>query len=89
MKINKPKMILLDYGHTLLYEPEFNSLRGVEALSKYIKSKRNNLSPKQVDDSSQELFAKIGAVREMGSEMHEWQFQRFLYEYLEIELRTK
>jgi putative hydrolase of the HAD superfamily len=86
VRINKPKMIIFDYGHTLLYEPGFNSLRGEEALFKYIKSNKNNLTPKQVNDFAQELFAKIGAVREIGLEMHERQFQRFLYEYLEIEL---
>lgn len=53
---------------------------------KYIKVNKNNLSPKQVNDFSQELFEKIGIVRELGLEIHERQFQRFLYEYLEIEL---
>jgi len=28
----KPKMILLDYGHTLIGEPAFNSLHGTEAV---------------------------------------------------------
>jgi len=79
-------MILFDYGHTLLCEPDFNFLRGEEALFKYIKSNKNDLTPKQVTDFSQELFEKIEAVREIGLELHELQFQRFLYEYLEIEL---
>ncbi len=79
-------MIIFDYGHTLLYEPDFDFLRGEEALFKYIKSNKNSLTPKEVFDYSQGLFAKIGIVREMGFELHEWQFQRFLYEYLEIEL---
>ena len=83
---NKPKMIIFDYGHTLLHEPGFDFLRGEEALFKYITSNKNGLTPKEVCDYSQELFAKIGIVRDMGMEIHEWQFQRFLYEYLEIEL---
>lgn len=86
MKINKPKMIMFDYGHTLLYESDFNSLRGEEALFKYIKSNKKNLTPEQINDFSQRLFAEIGVAREMGLEIHERQFQRFLYEYLEIEL---
>lgn len=86
MKKKKPKMILFDYGHTLLYEPGFDTLRGEEALFKYIISNKNNLTPKQANDFSQALFAEIGLVRETGLEMHERQFQRFLYEYLEIEL---
>lgn len=84
--MKKPKMIIFDYGQTLLCEPEFDTLRGEEALFKYVKVNKNNLSPKQVNDFSQELFEKIGIVRELGLEIHERQFQRFLYEYLEIEL---
>ncbi len=45
MKPNKPKMILFDYGHTLLYEPGFDTSRGVEAIFKYVKSSKNNLKP--------------------------------------------
>ena len=84
--MKKPKMILFDYGHTLLCEPRFDTLRGEEALFKYIKTNKNKLTPKQVNDFSQELFEKISVVRNMGMELHEWQFQRLLYEYLEIEL---
>lgn len=79
-------MILFDYGHTLLCEPGFDTLRGEETLSSYVKSNKNNLTPKQVNDFSQKLFTNIGAARNIGLELHEWQFQRFLYEYLEIEL---
>jgi putative hydrolase of the HAD superfamily len=46
----KPKMILFDYGHTLLYEPNFSLLRGNEALFEYIKNNKNGLTPKQVND---------------------------------------
>ena len=74
-KRKKPQMIIFDYGHTLLYEPDYNFLRGEEALFKYIKSNKNGLIPKQVNDFSQELFRKIGAVRELCMELHEWQFQ--------------
>jgi len=84
--MKKPKMILFDYGHTLLCEPDPDFIRGEAALFEYVKSNKNNLTPKQVCDFSQELFERIGVARELGLELHEWQFQRFLYEYLEIEL---
>lgn len=84
--MNKPKMILFDYGHTLLYEPGLDFLRGEESLFEYVVKNKNCLTPKEVCDFSQDLFEKIGVVREMGLELHQWQFQRFLYEYLEIEL---
>jgi len=86
MHKRKPKMILFDYGHTLLFEPEFDTLRGQEALFQHVKCNKNNLTPKQANDFAQELFATTSAVREIGFELHEWQFQRLLYEYLEIEL---
>ena len=31
-----PKMILFDYGHTLLYESDWNPVRGNEELLKYV-----------------------------------------------------
>jgi len=83
--MKKPKMILFDYGHTLLYEPGYDFLRAEEALFKFIKSNKKDLTPMQVRDFSHKLFMEIAIVREMGFELHQWQFQRFLYEYLGIE----
>lgn len=83
--MSKPIMILFDYGNTLLYEPVFDALRGTEALFSYIKCNKNNLSAEQVNEFSQKLFGQTEAVRGIGFELHEWQIQRFLYEYLEIE----
>ena len=82
----RPKMILFDYGDTLLGEPGFDLLRGQEALFQYVTGNKNNLTAKQVCDFSQGLYEKLGVVRELGLELHQRQFQRFLYEYLEIEL---
>jgi putative hydrolase of the HAD superfamily len=79
-------MIIFDYGHTLLSEPDLNFLRGEEELFKYVKSNKNNLTPKEVCDFSSKLYEKIGTVRELGYELHEWQFLKFVYEYLQIEL---
>ena len=31
-----PKMIIFDYGHTLLYEPSWDSVRGNAELLKYV-----------------------------------------------------
>ena len=84
--MNKPKMIMFDYGDTLVCESEFNTLKGHEALFEYIVSNKNNLTPRQVDTFSEELFSKLIDVKEIGYELHEWQFDRFLYEYLEIEM---
>jgi putative hydrolase of the HAD superfamily len=84
--LKKPKMIMFDYGNTLLCEPDFSYLRGEEALYRHISKNKNELTAKQLNDFGLELFEQIGVVREIGMELHERQFQRFLYEYLEIEL---
>ena len=82
----KPEMILFDYGSTLLCEPGFDFLRGEVALFKYVKNNKHGLTPEQVTDFSKGLYEKLESSRELGIEMHEWQYQRFMYEYLGIEL---
>ena len=37
--MNKPDMILFDYGDTLLYEPEFDALHGMRAIFPFIDKK--------------------------------------------------
>lgn len=81
-----PEMIIFDYGHTLLYEPDFDTLRGEKTLMKYVKRNKNNYTAEEINDFSQKLFKEIKEVRDLGYELHEWQFQKFLYEYLGIEL---
>ncbi len=80
-----PKMILFDYGHTLLYEPDYDTLRGFEALFRHVESNRDNRTPAEVNRFSQQLYGEIGAVRQAGFDLHETQFQQLLYEYLGIE----
>jgi len=79
-------MIIFDYGHTLLYEHSIDFLRGHEALFEHIKININNLTPTQVNDFSNDLYYRIlDSIRDTGFELHQWQTQRFLYEYLGIE----
>lgn len=80
-----PKMVLFDYGDTLLYEQEPDFLRGETALFQYITKNRDNLTPQQVTAFSGRLFEEIGKVRAIGMELHERQFQKMVYEYLGIE----
>jgi len=80
-----PKMIIFDYGHTLCHEPGFDFVRGNRALHKYIKKNPRNLSAGEINTFAEELYGRIGAVRDTGYELHERQFQRFMFEYLGIE----
>jgi len=84
--MKKPQMILFDYGNTLLYEPDVDFVRATESLLKYAKSNKRGLTPKEICNFSQFFFDKVSNVRKMDLEIHQWQFQRFLYEYLEIDL---
>ena len=84
----KPKMILFDYGHTLLYEPDFAFLRGETKLLDYIKVNKQNNSPEQITSFADTVFAEMTSVRKQGFDLHERQFQRFVYEYLGIEFHV-
>lgn len=42
--MNKPKMILFDYGETLIYEPNFSPENGNAAIFPYIAENPHNIS---------------------------------------------
>lgn len=81
-----PKMIIFDYGNTLLYEPTFDTLRGEEAVFEHVTVSKKGITAAQADAFAQELYAKIGLARGLGLELHELQYQKLLYESLGIEL---
>jgi putative hydrolase of the HAD superfamily len=81
-----PKMILFDYGHTLLYESGFDDTKGYEALLPYATRNENNLSAAEIAAVATELFMDIGRhSRNHGVEIHDHMFQRLLFEYLELD----
>lgn len=80
-------MILFDCGHTLLYEPNFDSLQGSKALLKYASTNTHQLSAKQISDFATDLFHDLSVyARNNGIEIHQHMFQRMLYSYLDIEI---
>lgn len=81
-----PKMIMFDYGHTLAYEPGWDPVRGERALLQYAAVNKYGVTAEQLSEYSQGLSEKIKAARQNGLEIHERQFQRFLYEYNGVEL---
>lgn len=80
--MKKPEMIIFDYGHTLLYEPDFDAMRCEEAAYSYIVENPQNLTAEQIYVEVQRMFAKFQEQRNSGIEIHEWQFMRLVYEYL-------
>lgn len=84
--INMPKMILFDYGNTLLYEPEFDLMRGAREVFKHVVKNPDNITVEQMQEFDNQLFAKYNDCRAEGFEIHEWQGLRFVYEYHNLEL---
>lgn len=86
----QPKMILFDYGYTLIHEQRFDSERGTDAVLKYAKRNKNNMSAKEISDFSNKLFDEISkCTRINGLDIHNRMFQKLLYEYLEIDFNLK
>lgn len=83
--MNKPKMILFDYGHTLLYENNHDVERGNRAIYQYIKKNPKNISFEQFNRVINDTFAKIRADR--GEvDINEDDFLRLVLEYMNVEL---
>ncbi len=62
-----PKMILFDYGHTLLYEPGWDSMRGNAELLKYVTKNPNNCTLEDVRRGAELIFGThIENVRKIG-----------------------
>ncbi len=82
-----PKMILFDYGHTLLYEPGWDSARGSAKLLKYAAKNPNHCTLEDVRKGSELIFGKhIENIRKIGYDISGQVGNKVLYEYLGIEL---
>ncbi|MBQ2941449.1 MAG: HAD family hydrolase [Clostridia bacterium] len=84
--MQKPEMIIFDYGHTLLYQPDFDTSNGNKAIWPYISRNPRNITFEEYDKIVIELFAKIKA--ELGDiiEIHEQNFLKLAMEYMDISL---
>ncbi|MBQ3160492.1 MAG: HAD-IA family hydrolase [Oscillospiraceae bacterium] len=84
--MKKPEMIIFDYGHTLLYQPGFNTSNGSKALYEYIAENPRNISFEEFDKTIIDIFAKIKAYRGGMIEIHEYAFLKIAMEYMDITL---
>ena len=84
--LRTPKMILFDYGDTLLAEPEWDSSRATEILMRYTVKNPRGLTPAQVHEFTKALWDQVCTpARRLDREIHEHQFMRLAYELLQIE----
>ncbi len=79
-----PKMILFDYGGTLMDEPDFNALNGEKAVFAHIKENPDNVTPEESVRLATQIFNDYKAVRDAGFEMTERQNLKIQYEMQRI-----
>lgn len=81
-----PKMIIFDYGHTLLYEPGWDSVRGNAELLKYVTKNPNNCTLEDVRKAAELIYGNhVENVRKIGYDVSGRITDKVLYEYLGIE----
>lgn len=83
--MNKPKMILFDYGHTLAYEPDWDYLKGEKAVFAHIIKNPNCVTPKDINNFSIELFNKYEQLRKQDCEPSALQALKYKYGYFNLE----
>jgi len=81
-----PKMILFDYGGTLLYEPNFCPSAGNAAIYPYINENPHNISLEEFSEYLLTLFDEIRALRGELIEIHEHTFLRYVLEHFNMQL---
>lgn len=81
-----PKMILFDYGGTLVCDPLYNMSEGNSAIFPYITKNPYNVTKEQFSDFIKELFDEIRDLRGEFIELHEHIFLRYVLEYFNISL---
>ena len=89
--MNKPKMILFDYGQTLVNQQKLDGIKGTEAVLKYAVKNKYNLSASQVQAEVGEINKELGrsdpATRHLFHiEVPNHMFTAYLYESLGIRL---
>lgn len=83
--MNYPKMILFDYGNTLLYEPGWDFDKGTAQLLNFITKNPNNYTLEDVKKAEQVLLGThVENIRKMGYDICGQNYHRALYEYLGI-----
>lgn len=89
--MKKPKMILFDYGQTLVDEAPFDGVRGTEAVLQYCTENKYHLTAEQIQQEANAINSELGrfdpAKRHLFQvEAPNHMFTAYLYESLGIKL---
>ena len=80
MGIKRPKMILFDYGGTMLCEPDLDHLRGERAVFAHVVQNPRGCTPEELAAWEQNHFLSRVPIRDLGGELTEIQLLRLKYE---------
>lgn len=94
MVINKPKMILFDYGETLIHEESFSAVRGNAAVLRHAAENPHGYTAEDVAAHAVEITAELGRIggfdparrAHFEIEVPSSMFNRYLFESLGIKL---
>lgn len=89
--MKKPKMIVFDYGQTLIDEPYFDGEKGTAAVMRYAVKNKYGRTPQQIQEKADEINRELGrydpARRHLCQiEVPVYPFDAYLYESNGIEL---
>ncbi|MDE5748092.1 MAG: HAD family hydrolase, partial [Acetatifactor sp.] len=89
--MKRPKMILFDYGQTLVNEERFDGVRGTEAVLQYCTGNKYHLTAEQIQQEANAINNELGrfdpAKRHLFQvEAPNYMFTAYLYESLGIQL---
>lgn len=84
--MKQPKMVLFDYGGTLIYEPDFCPSAGNMAIYPYLSENPHHVTPEEFDTYLRTLFDEIRALRGERIEIHEHTFLRYVLEHFDMKL---
>lgn len=84
-KLKKPKMILFDYGNTLICEDGWNTLNGQKAVFQHVISNPNGATAEDADNFALRVYERdLSSSRDECIEIHERQFMQLMYETLGV-----
>ena len=89
--LSKPKMILFDYGQTLIAEERFDGVKGSKAVLHYASKNKYGLTPEQVQQEANAINKELRrfdpATRAQNTvEIPNYMFTSYLYESLGIKI---
>ena len=83
--MRRPRMILFDYGQTLIAEQAFDGIKGTAAVMEHAVSNRYGYTPEQVQAEAEKINRETGRFTSI-TEIHNRVFNNYLYESMGIKI---